>query len=213
MRDKLTEPRISFGIKLPTIDETSRSAIQAILTDETELNRQVFSLLLLRSFVTPIASASGGSGISAGGAAAATGSEMLSNKLSNWLNGLTKEADVDIGLNYRPGTGTNSDQIDLTLNKQLFNNRLTIDGNFGVNNSTVKSTNSSNYVGDVTLEYKISQSGKYRVKGFNRSNDNTQILNTGGPFSQGVGIFYREEFESLSDLYKRYKKGIKNVKQ
>lgn len=213
MRDRLTEPRISFGIKLPTIDETSRSAIQAILTDETELNRQVFSLLLLRSFVTPISSASGGSGISAGGAAAATGSEMLSNKLSNWLNGLTKDAEVDIGLNYRPGTGTNSDQIDLTLNKQLFNNRLTIDGNFGVNNSTVKSTNSSNYVGDVTLEYKISQSGKYRVKGFNRSNDNTQILNTGGPFSQGVGIFYREEFESLSDLYKRYKKGIKSVKQ
>ncbi len=209
MRDKLTEPRISFGINLPTIDETARSAISSILADETELNRQVFSLLLLRSFVTPIASANGGGGISAGGAAAATGSELLSNKLSNWLNGLTKDADVDVGVNYRPGTGVNNDQVDLTLNKQLFNNRLVIDGNFGVNNSVTKNTNSSNLVGDVTLEYKLSKLGKYRVKAFNRSNDNTQILNSGGPFTQGVGIFYREEFENLSDLYKRYTKGIK----
>ena len=211
MKDKLSEPRISFGINLPTIDENARTAINSILSDETEMNRQVFSLLLLRSFVTPISSASGGSGISAGGAAAATGSEMLSNKLSSWLNGITKEMDVDVGLNYRPGTGLNSDQLDLTLNKQLFNNRLIIDGNFGVNNSAIKNTNSSNLIGDVTIEYKLSQSGKYRVKGFNRSNDNTQILNTGGPFTQGVGIFYREEFETFSELYRRYKKGL-NVK-
>ena len=209
MRDKLAEPRISFGINLPTVDENTRSAINSVLADENELNRQVFSLLLLRSFVTPIASASGGSGISAGRAAAATGSEMLSNKISSWLNGITKDADVDIGVNYRPGSGINSDQIDLTLNKQLFKNRLTIDGNFGVNNSTIKSSNSSNIVGDVTIDYKLSQSGKYRVKAFNRSNDNTQILNTGGPFTQGVGIFYRQEFETLYQLFRRNKKALK----
>lgn len=201
MKDKLTQPNISFQIDLPTIDENTRSVIKSTLSDETELNRQVFSLLLLRSFITPI-SAAGGSGISAGGAAAATGSEMLSNKLSHWLNGVTK--DMDVGINYRPGTGLSNDQLDLTLNKQLFNNRLVLDGNFGVNNSSTKNTNSSNVIGDVSLEYKLSESGKYRVKGFNRSNDNTQIINSGGPFTQGVGIFYREEFENLSELYRRY---------
>ena len=59
-------------------------------------------------------------------------------------------------------------------------------------------------IGDVTVELKLTESGKYRVKGFNRSNDNTQVLNSGGPFTQGVGIFYREEFESLNELYRRY---------
>lgn len=205
MKDKLTSPNITFGIDLPTIDETTRSAIKSILTDENELNRQVFSLLLLRSFITPV-SVSGGGGISAGAAAATTGSEMLSNKMSNWLNGVTK--DVDIGVNYRPGGALSSDELDLALSKQLFNNRLSIDGNFGVaNNSTSsnsKNNNSSNLIGDVTLEYKLSESGKYRVKGFNRSNDNTQITTSGGPFTQGVGIFYREEYETLSELYKRY---------
>jgi len=215
MKDKLTSPDITFGIELPTIDESTRSAIKSLLSDENELNRQVFSLLLLRSFVTPLALAGSG-GISAGGAAAATGSEMLSNKVSNWLNGVTK--DIDIGVNYRPGGALSSDELDLALSKQLFNNRLSIDGNFGVANnntpsssatSSTKNNNSSNLIGDVTLEYKLSESGKYRVKGFNRSNDNTEAATSGGPFTQGVGIFYREEYESLSELYRRYISKVK----
>ena len=217
MKDKLTSPDITFGIELPTIDENTRSAIKSLLNDENELNRQVFSLLLLRSFVTPV-SVAGSGGISAGGAAAATGSEMLSNKMSNWLNGITK--DIDIGVNYRPGGTLSSDELDLALSKQLFNNRLTIDGNFGVaNNNAVnssansKNNNTSNLIGDVTLEYKLSESGKYRVKGFNRSNDNTEIATNGGPFTQGVGIFYREEYESLSELYKRYINKLKKNKK
>ncbi len=212
MKNKLTQPDISFGIDLPTIDETARSSIKSTLSDENEMNRQVFSLLLLRSFVTPI-SASGGGGINAGGAVAATGSEMLSNKLSNWLNGVTK--DVDVGVNYRPGTGLSNDELDLTLNKQLFNNRLVIDGNFGVSNNSAKtpnSNNSSGLIGDVTLEYKLTESGKYRVKGFNRSNDNTQVINNGGPFTQGVGIFYREEFENMNELFRRYLAKLKKKK-
>lgn len=204
MRGKLTTPDITFGIELPTIDETTRSAIKSILSDENEMNRQVFSLLLLRSFITPL-SATGGGGISAGGAAAATGSEMLSNKMSNWLNGVTK--DVDIGVNYRPGGALSNDELDLALSKQMFNNRLAIDGNFGVasnSTSSSKNSNSSNLIGDVTIEYKLSESGKYRVKAFNRSNDNTEIATSGGPFTQGVGVFYREEYETLSELYKRF---------
>ncbi len=61
----------------------------------------------------------------------------------------------------------------------------------------------------MTLEYKLSESGKYRVKGFNRSNDNTEAATSGGPFTQGVGIFYREEYESLSELYRRYISKVK----
>ena len=208
MKEKLTAPVITLGIELPTIDETSRSAIKSTLSDESELKRQWFSLLLLRSFVTPI-SLSGSGGISAGqaaGGAAVTGSEMLSNKVSNWLNGVTK--DIDIGVNYKPGSALNNEELDLALSKQLFSNRLSIDGNFGLMNGNTtnanKSTNTSNLIGDVTLEYKLTESGKYRVKGFNRSNDNVDITFNGGPFTQGVGIFYREEYEKLSELYKRY---------
>jgi hypothetical protein len=174
------------------------------LNDEAELNRQVFSLLLLKSFVTPLQYSHGG-GISAGSAIAANGTEMLSNRLSGWLSGLTKE--VDIGVNYRPGSEVSSDELDIALSKQLLNNRLSIDGNFGFNNN--QTTNTTGLVGDVNLEYKLTEDGRYRVRGFNRTNDNTQLTTQGGPYTQGVGVFYREEYETWAELYRRYIKKLK----
>lgn len=208
MKETLLTPNISFGVDLPTIDENTLSKVKSLLIDEQELNRQVFSLLLLKSFVTPLQYSQGG-GISAGSAIAANGTEMLSNRLSGWLNNLTK--DVDIGVNYRPGSETSSDELDIALSKQLLNNRLSVDGNLGYNSNSQTSTNSTGLIGDVNIEYKLTEDGRYRVKGFNRSNDNTQITTSGGPFTQGVGAFYREEFESFDDLFKRYLKKIKSV--
>lgn len=204
MKDKLMSPSISFAIDMPTLDENTSSKIQSILNDEAELNRQVFSLLLLKSFVTPLQYSHGG-GISAGSAIAANGTEMLSNRLSGWLSGLTKE--VDIGVNYRPGSEVSSDELDIALSKQLLNNRLSIDGNFGFNNN--QTTNTTGLIGDVNIEYKLTEDGRYRVKGFNRSNDNTQLTTQGGPYTQGVGVFYREEYETWAELYRRYIKKIK----
>ena len=86
-----------------------------------------------------------------------------------------------------------------------------MDGNFGVNNNQVK--NSSNIIGDVNVDYKLSEDGKYRLKAFNRSNDNTQIATAGGPFTQGVGIFYREEFETFNQLFARYLQKLKKKEQ
>ncbi|HWY12416.1 MAG TPA: translocation/assembly module TamB domain-containing protein [Bacteroidia bacterium] len=206
MRDKLMSPNISFAIDLPTIDQNTSAKIQSIFNDETELNRQVFSLLLLKSFVTPL-QYSGSGGISAGSAIAANGTEMLSNRLSGWLNGLTKK--VDVGVNYRPGNAVSSEELDIALSKQLLNNRLMVDGNFGVNNN--QSTNQSGLIGDVNVEYKLTDDGRYRVKGFNRSNDNTQVTTSGGPFTQGVGVFYREEYETWLELYKRYISKLKKT--
>ena len=79
--NKLLEPSINFKIDFPTLDASTVSRINNVLSDEVELNRQVFSLLLLKSFVTPLQYSSGG-GISAGSAIAANGTEMLSNRLS-----------------------------------------------------------------------------------------------------------------------------------
>jgi hypothetical protein len=211
MNDKLTSPNISFGIDLPTLDENTASKIQSVLNDEAELNRQVFSLLLLKSFVTPLQYSSGG-GISAGSAIAANSTEMLSNRISGWLSGLTKE--VDIGVNYRPGNEVSSDELDIALSKQLLNNRLIVESNVGFNNnqntsSSGQNTNSTGLIGDVNVEYKLTEDGRYRVKGFNRSNDNTDQATTGGAFTQGVGVFYREEYEQWRDLYRKYISKIK----
>jgi len=210
--NKLFSPNINFAVDFPSLDATAKSRIANVLSDEAELNRQVFSFLLFRSFVTPQIYNSNGGGVTAGDAAASTGSELLSNRMSEFLNtyfgNLTGIKDLQVGVNYRAGN-QNSQEVDLALSKQFLNNKVTVDGNFGVNSNNSTQTRNNGLIGDVNIEYKLSEDGRYRVKGFNRSNDNTQITTSGGPYTQGVGFFYREEFETFNQLFKRYLEKIK----
>lgn len=207
--DKLFTPNIKFAIDFPNIDATTRSRISSVLSDETELNRQVFSFLLFRSFVTPLIYNANGGGVTAGGAAASTGSELLSNRVSEFLNtyfgALSGIRDLQLGLNYRAGSGGNNEAVDLNLSKQFLDNKITVDGNFGVNNN---SRNSNSLIGDVNVDYKLTDDGRFRLKGFNRSNDNTQIATAGGPYTQGVGFFYRVEFNDLDELWGKFRKKV-----
>jgi hypothetical protein len=52
---------------------------------------------------------------------------------------------------------------------------------------------------------KASKDGRVRFKVFNRSNNNTLINNINSPYTQGVGVFYREEFNSFNDLRRKYR--------
>lgn len=98
-----------------------------------------------------------------------------------------------------------SDELQVALGTQLFNDRLSIDGNFGVSGATESSTQkTSNIVGDVNLEYKLTKDGHFRLKGYNKSNV-VDLLNTNAPYTQGVGVIYRREFDALSELFRRKK--------
>jgi hypothetical protein len=138
---------------------------------------------------------------------------MLSNNLSNFLNStvgnLTGIKDLQLGLNYRTKDAVTGQAVDLALSKQFLNNRVTVDGNFGVNNNPQAR---NGLIGDVNVEYKLSEDGRYRIKGFNRTNDNTQLTTLGGQYSQGIGIFYREEFETINALFTSYLNKLKRNK-
>lgn len=198
----LFSPNIAFDIDLPTVDDGTRQTIKSYLTTEQEMNKQIFSLMVMNSFVTPDQLKS--QGVSQGGNAGTTASsELLSNQLSNWLSQISN--DFDVGVNYRPGDLLSSKELEVALSTQLFNDKVSIDGNFGVaGNAAVQTQNTNNIVGDVNIEYKLTEDGKLRVKAFNRSNDNTIVLSN-APFTQGMGIFYREEFNTLGELYRRFR--------
>lgn len=206
MTGDLLSPQINFDIGLPTIDASARQTVLSYVNTEAEVNRQVFSLLVLNSFVTPYQLINAGGGPTVGSAAGANTSELLSNQLSNMLSKISK--DFDVGVNYRPGDAITKDELELALSTQLFNDKLTVDGNVGTNN---KNQNSNTIVGDVNVEYKITDDGKVRIKAFNKANDNNQIYSN-GPYTQGVGIFYREEFNTIAELYKRYLENLKSRK-
>ncbi|MBS1647373.1 MAG: translocation/assembly module TamB domain-containing protein [Bacteroidetes bacterium] len=197
LKNSLTNPDINFGIEFPTLSEAMRSQVMGYINTDQELTRQVFSLLLLRSFVTPLSMGAGT--IDAGIAAGSNATEMLSNQLSSMLSKFTKS--VNVGFNYRPGSAMSNQEMDVALSTQLFNDKLSLDGNLGVNNSMVTKTNT--LIGDLNVDYRITRNNKLHIKAFNRSNDNFQIATLGGQFTQGAGILYKEEFNTLSELYQR----------
>ncbi|MEO6904481.1 MAG: translocation/assembly module TamB domain-containing protein [Bacteroidia bacterium] len=200
MTGDLLSPKINFDIGIPTVDASTRQQVLSYMNNDAEMNRQVFSLLVLNNFVTPYQLVNSDS--KSGGPLNAAGSnstEMLSNQLSNMLSKISK--DVDIGINYRAGDEISKKEVELALSTQLFNDKLTIDANGGNNSST---QNTNNIVGDVNIEYKLTDDGKLKIKTFTRSNDNTETTITSGPYTQGIGIFYREEFDTIGELFKRY---------
>jgi hypothetical protein len=204
MTNDLLSPEINFEIALPTVDASTRQQVMSYINTESEKNRQVFSLLVLNSFVTPSQLSNNGAGASVGSAASANTSELISNQLSNMLSSISN--DFDVGVNYRPGDEISKDQLAVALSTQLFNDKLTIDGNVGRNtNSATQNTN--NIVGEVNVDYKLTDDGKLRVKAFNRASDNNLTYST-NPYTQGVGVFYREEFNTVGELLSRYWNGI-----
>jgi hypothetical protein len=202
MTGDLQSPEINFDIGIPTVDASTRQQVLNYVNTDAEMNRQVFSLLILNSFVRPYQLANdGAANNSALSAVGSNSTEMLSNQLSNMLSKLSK--DVDVGVKYRPGDEISKKELELVLSTQLFNDKLSVDGNVG-SNANSQSTNTNNIVGEVNIEYKITDDGKVKVKTFNRANDNTQVNLSTGSYTQGVGVFYREEFDTIGELFKRY---------
>jgi hypothetical protein len=80
-----------------------------------------------------------------------------------------------------------------------------IETNVGVGGGQVNSqtANANNIVGDVNLEVKLTDRTKLRV--FNKSNQVDNVTNN-SPYTQGVGVFYRREFNTWGQLFKRTKK-------
>ncbi len=194
----LESPVVEFNINLPpTSNDIARTQLENL--SKEELGKQVISLLVLNRF-TPLQGTGSGTASRYEKAGISTTTEVLSNQLSYWLSQISN--DFDVGFNYRPGDQLTSDEVEVALSKQFLNNRMTINvnGNYDVRPTT---GNTSQLVGDVDVEYKIKPSGKVRVKAFTRANDH--LLYEYAPYTQGVGVFYREEFDTFNDLLNKYR--------
>jgi hypothetical protein len=196
LESSLMNPEISFGIRMPNVDEeVQRQVFSAIdTTNDVIMSRQMISLLVLNSF-----NFSPEQGTLASTLEAST-FELLSNQLNSWLSQISK--DFDIGVNYRPGDQLSSEELELALSTQLFDDRVVIDGNIGMLGEHQTHQNASNIIGDINVEVKITRDGRFRVRAFNKYNNLDFSRRETAPYTQGVGAFYRREFDKLPDLWK-----------
>lgn len=191
MRNHLLKPDLTFGIDFPGVEEAVRSRANVALNNEEQVNRQVFSILLLNSFSPPEG------GLQTSGTAGATSSELLANQLSNWMSHLSDKLQISV-------SELNANNFELGLSRGFFSDRVTIEGNVGVtstDDAPGTEENTSRLVGDVKVEYKITKDGKLRAKVFNESNDDALVNQQNAKDTQGVGIFYREEFNTWGEFW------------
>lgn len=197
LKNKLMNPDIRFEILFPNLDPDLTRRIYAVLdtTNLAVLNEQMISLLVLGSF-----SASNASNISL----ASSYYSVLTNQLSSMLSKISD--DFDVGINYKPGDQVSQEEFELALSTQLFDDRLIIDGQFGMTYDRAQQ-NASNIVGEVDIGYKLTEDGRWILKVFNHSNVNSwnsyNIYEPVSPYTQGVGIAFRKEFTNIAELFKR----------
>jgi hypothetical protein len=157
------------------------------------MNQQMISLLVLGSFSYSNASNYNLS---------TSGYTILTNQLSSMLSRISD--DIDIGVNYKPGDNITNKEFEVALSTQLFDDRLLIDGNFGVSYDN-SGQSASNIVGDVDVAYKLTEDGRWILKAYNHSNVNSWYYYNNydkvSPYTQGVGVAFKKEFTTLKQLF------------
>jgi hypothetical protein len=209
LTDKLMSPSIRYDIDLPKADQETLNTLYSNITNEDSKSEQFLALLIGNNFMPSQSSNSSNSGSGLGiNAARTTGLEFLSNQFSRMISQFSK--DFELGFNYTPGDeGVTTGQAEMAFSTQILNDRVTINGNVDVGGEQISNTTKTaneNIVGEGSVELKITENGKLRLKAFNRSNQNSYYSKTTqtSPYTQGVGVFYQEEFNSFFGLLKHY---------
>lgn len=193
---KLFNPIVGFNIYLPNADEETRTIVRNAITSEEELSRQFLYLLVMNSFYAETSYRSSPATNTGTSAMAVTTTEMLSNQLSNWLSQISNDFDLDFV--YRPGyKDVNSQELEVALSTQILNDKVLINGNFDVRGTSNSYGNP--ITGDFDIEYKLTEKIRFRV--FNRFNN--PYTGKGVPYTQGLGLFFKQDFDKFSDLLRK----------
>jgi len=168
--------------------------------DEQELNRQVFSLIVLRRFSPPDA-------FNTSGSLANSVSELFSNQLSNWMTQVDENLEIDVDFGSFDNDAFNTFQLRASYTAMQGRARITRDGTFNNNSQTTaggatNTNNASSLIGDWTVEYLLTADGKFKVKLYNRTNVNTitNAIGTQNTYTTGMSLSYSQSFNEISDL-------------
>lgn len=208
IKGDLLTPDISFELDMPQEEQDALAGeiyarIKDINTRESDLNKQVFALLVLKRFISenPLET-QGGSDVAA--SARRSVSKLLTeqlNRLSDNVKGVQLTVDLKSYEDYSSGQAEGQTQLQLGLSKTLFDERLVVkvSGNVDVEGQTANQNSATDYIGDLALEYKLTADGRLRVTGFRNSNYD---MIDGELIETGAGFIYIKDYDAFRELFK-----------
>jgi hypothetical protein len=173
-------------------------------TEPSELNKQVFAVLLLNRFISedPFQNEPREGGITS--IARQSASKILSEQLNNLIGGAIAGFDVNFDINsiedYTTGELQNRTDLTVGLSKQLLDDRLKISvgSNFELEGPQETDRKATNIAGDVSVEYQLSKDGRYLVRAYRKDE---YIIVQGQVVETGIGFVFTADYDQFKDIF------------
>jgi hypothetical protein len=223
MAGELMKPNLTFDIALPTDKNYSVSSdiisnvdirLTQLRQEPSEMNKQVFALLLLGRFVGENPFESSGDGFNAGAYARQSVSKLMTEQLNNLTQNLIEGVDLNFDVtssdDYTTGERRNRTDLNVGLSKQLLNNRLSVSvgSNFELEGPQQTNQRSSNLAGNVAVSYLLSQDGRYMLRAY-RKNEYFGVVD-GYIIETGLRFVITLDYDRFADLFRRKKLRVEN---
>jgi len=191
--NKMTTPNIRLELDIPNASQEVMSFLSATTASEEEMSQQFIFLVAANRFYpgTNLSTNSGSAGSGLETMGLATASEFLTGQLSHLFSQWSDKVDFDV--TALPGTNNTGQVYGMAVSTDRWN----FQANYEV------ATETSENVGEFSFDIKVRNSNKLRFKVFNRANPS--YLSQQNPYTQGVGLLFREDFNQVKDLFKRKK--------
>ncbi len=209
----IMQPDLSFQLDMP---EASRSAlggnvyrrIGQLNQSESELNTQVFSLLVLGRFLSEGLMAEEPRGIQPEAMARSSASRLLTSQLNalsdRYVRGIDLDFDLESFTDYRSGMPEDRTQLSLRMQRSLLDERLTvqISGQVDLEGSEMEDgRGGTDLLGDVSIDYRLTDDGRWGLRGF-RKNQYEGLIE-GQVVVTGVSLLFNRDFNSFAELFSR----------
>ncbi len=212
MKGGLMQPEIDFEIELPpehrgAMEGRLQTRLNELNQNESEVNKQVFALLVIGGFIQddPLAGLGDGPGLAS--TARTSGSRILTqqlNRLSDrFVRGIDLNFDIESYEEVQEGQVVGRTELQLEVSRDFFNQRLriTAGGQLELEDETRRQLNPADIAGDFSVEYLLSPDGRYILKGFRERKYqdvfDSELIET------GLSLVFRQTFNHFRELIGR----------
>lgn len=221
LRGELFQPDISFNINFPKLTgqlaNITENKLNLLRRDQSEMNRQVFGLIVLGQFMPSDLSINSNELISN------TLSEYFSNQVSLLVTELFSEIlednrtfsslDFELAINRfssdisNPNTSTaDGRSVEFSFKSGFANDRLTIDvgGNFSFGDVSTSNAGNGTFFGeDIVIEYALNKNRDLKIRLYERRE---QDISETRRLQVGTGLSWRKEFDTFSEFWSAIKR-------
>lgn len=195
----LLRPSIQFDINFPQMEgvigtnnvSTIENSLRTLRNNPDLMNEQVVSLLLFGQFVplTGMQTANNQSNLTSG--INNTVSDLISSQANNLIGRIVPGLDFNVDI--QTGAPGQQAMYVFSASKKFFDDRLEVQGSY----------DPQFFNNNFLTQYSLTRTGNIRARVFSRNTTTVDGIYNRNTITQGIGLYYRKEFDNFNQLLKR----------